>query len=648
MKNLVKVFSILLIALFAFSLVSCNKENEEPKKEDPIQLSSPVVSIDETGLASWEVIQNASGYVVKVNNVEREQSGVNYQLNDGEAIMVKAKGDGTNYSDSEYSSSKTYTAPAPLKHFVSFMADGELVSKVEFTEGDASVTEPQVPAKDLHTGAWDSYTLGTQDITVNAIYTQVKLAAPIISLEGAKVSWDEVSNATSYDVLNGETLVANVTECEYTFTATGNYEVTVIAKGSIEASAKSNKVDVKVTEKLNAPSVSVNDEGLASWTAISNAEGYGYSINGGTQVATLQTSVQLADGDSIVVVAFGDDDLYLDSDPSTSVTYTKPVHYGLPELEEGFYMKDADVIEINDVRYLVYTTNKTKADEDNVIALRVGEYVENHGWLYGEQTILVEPNADGWDKYIGSASIVKGTFEMGGENYSWLIAYAGSTNEKLNASNIGLAVAKEINGTWVKVGTEPVIKYDTAFGTNMVGCYAPSVINYNKGSLVRIFYTYADAYGHFAKFFDADLADLDSIDGVDAYAVLDGNLQSGDAVLMFPNADMAYDSENGLFYAVKDYSPSAATTPAFANEFEICHIAEAELITTDEGNGWVSDDYKDYIDLGNGFDRCYSGAIVSDEYGHLLEGIEVVYTACKAGSDYMYTQHLESYVLELE
>jgi hypothetical protein len=58
---------------------------------------------------------------------------------------------------------KEYTA--------TFIADGKTVDEVTFTIDTDSITEPEVPVKEGNTGVWESYTLGAEDITVNAVYT---------------------------------------------------------------------------------------------------------------------------------------------------------------------------------------------------------------------------------------------------------------------------------------------------------------------------------------------------------------------------------------------------------------------------------------------------------------------------------------------
>ena len=340
-----------------------------------------------------------------------------------------------------------------------------------------------------------------------------------------------------------------------------------------------------------------------------------------------------------------------------------PVHYGLPVAEVGRYIKDADIIDDGETRILLYTTNGEVAEEDNVIATRTATYVENEGWLYGEESIALTGTVDGWDEFIGSASIVKGVFEYGDVAYSWLMAYCATPNANDTQFEIGLAVATEIGGTWVKVGDRAIIEYDErVYGTGCVGCYAPSLVNLNKESAIRIYYTYADIYGHFAKFIDINATDLDVL-YTDAaktdvnlisgsnHLPTNGNLSGGDLALMFPNADFAHDG-NGQVVMVKDYSPSAATTPAYAQKIELGYIAESELYTVALKTGWVSLRLWDMFDTPDlAFERLYSACVVADAYGYISAeaDIEVIYNVCEIAmenSDWLFTQNLLSFVYE--
>ena len=95
----------------------------------------------------------------------------------------------------------------------------------------------------------------------------------------------------------------------------------------IGVAACGDEDDTKETDTLQqlaTPVVSISQEGLASWTAVINANGYVYKINDGTETSTDQTSVQLTNGQTITVKASGDNINFLDSAYSAPKTYTAP------------------------------------------------------------------------------------------------------------------------------------------------------------------------------------------------------------------------------------------------------------------------------------------------------------------------------------
>ena len=123
MKNLFKLFIFVLLGL---ALVACDTNNTDTKDDsgkDPatdtveteptpeaVQLSKPVVTVDETGLATWEAVENAVSYAFKVNDGAEVVTSVrNYRLTEGDSIVVKAKGNGVTFVDSEYSDAVTYS-----------------------------------------------------------------------------------------------------------------------------------------------------------------------------------------------------------------------------------------------------------------------------------------------------------------------------------------------------------------------------------------------------------------------------------------------------------------------------------------------------------------------------------------------------------
>ena len=65
-----------------------------------------------------------------------------------------------------------YMPASTAVYYVTFVADGETVSKVPFVYGMKEIKEPDVPEKRGYTGEWSDYSLIPCDITVNAVYTK--------------------------------------------------------------------------------------------------------------------------------------------------------------------------------------------------------------------------------------------------------------------------------------------------------------------------------------------------------------------------------------------------------------------------------------------------------------------------------------------
>ena len=73
--------------------------------------------------------------------------------------------------------------------------------------------------------------------------------------------------------------------------------------------------------QLATPKVSIDEDGLATWGKVKNADGYAYKINDGKVKYTDECEVQLELGDSIVVKAISDEDDYEDSEYSKAKIY---------------------------------------------------------------------------------------------------------------------------------------------------------------------------------------------------------------------------------------------------------------------------------------------------------------------------------------
>ncbi|MDE6059767.1 MAG: hypothetical protein K2G44_07000 [Clostridia bacterium] len=110
------VLGLVLSICAGICLVACGGTNgggNDGEETEPVALTAPAVTIDAYGKASWSEAEHASGYAFKIDDgAEQTATALTVQLTDGQSVAVKAKGDGVNYADSNFSAAKTYRAPA--------------------------------------------------------------------------------------------------------------------------------------------------------------------------------------------------------------------------------------------------------------------------------------------------------------------------------------------------------------------------------------------------------------------------------------------------------------------------------------------------------------------------------------------------------
>lgn len=247
-----------------------------PSKPQVEKLSTPTIALAGNTVI-WNADPKADRFEISLDgNLSYVENTVTSKvLTNGQTMKIRAIGNGTTYSTSEWSNSVTYT----------------------------NNSEEQ--------GA-------------------TKLNTPIVSVsQSGLASWQLIGNAASYayKIDNGNEIVINANSVQLS----NGQSITVKAIGdgtnytdsdwSISA-AYTQSDNPPVPVKLSTPVVSISKNGLASWQTVSGASGYVYKINGGAAQSTSTLSIQLSEGQSITVKAVGDGVRYLDSDYSTSKTYT--------------------------------------------------------------------------------------------------------------------------------------------------------------------------------------------------------------------------------------------------------------------------------------------------------------------------------------
>ncbi len=220
-----------IVLIFTLFLTLCLASCGSNKDNDPVALEAPVISLS-GNIVSWEVVTNATGYIVNVDgNDKPQQTETSYTLT-GESVgnhnvNVVAVGNNTDYLNSVASNTVTYTV------------------------------------------------------------SPAKLTKPTIQLSGNVVSWTAVPNASAYIVtVNGSAQPEQAT-VSYTITnkTAGDYVVTVVAKGNgtnYTNSDSSNSVTYTVeAQELTATTLYVvGDSTLCGFSDKYYLPRYGY----GTQL----------------------------------------------------------------------------------------------------------------------------------------------------------------------------------------------------------------------------------------------------------------------------------------------------------------------------------------------------------------------------
>lgn len=172
--------------------------------------------------------------------------------------------------------------------------------------------------------AYDLYKNNVDWKKYNIIAKADILDTPVVQISKSGIAQWVCANAVSYKyLLDG--VEYETTETAVQLTAGQVIQVKGIGDGTYfvdsEYSApqayEPNKI---VAEKLEPPALQISRTGMARWLQI-NATGYEYSIDDGAPVATIATSIQLSENQSIRVRALGDGLYFATSDYSETKVY---------------------------------------------------------------------------------------------------------------------------------------------------------------------------------------------------------------------------------------------------------------------------------------------------------------------------------------
>ena len=161
---------------------------------------------------------------------------------------------------------KDETYKAKYSCTATFAADGEVVETIPFTSGDTQLENvPDVPPKTGYEGKWEDYTLGSNNITVNAQYTAIEYKAKFVS--------DGVTVAEIPYTVNTQSITAPAVPAKAGYE--GKWEDYALAIGGITVNAK-----YTVISALSVPASgqTVNYRNKVKMTAAANDIPDGYHV----------------------------------------------------------------------------------------------------------------------------------------------------------------------------------------------------------------------------------------------------------------------------------------------------------------------------------------------------------------------------------
>ncbi len=313
--------------------------------------------------------------------------------------------------------------------------------------------------------------------------------------------------------------------------------------------------------------------------------------------------------------------------------------------KKGIYNYCPTIMQTDDnTRYIYYCTNKESYNVTDYIGCRKATKGEDGSWSWGEEMIVLSPTAGTWDaRHVCDPSIVGGEFKYNGNTYSYLLAYLGCTSNNSQDNKLGFAVANSPEGPFVKVGDAPFIDFvrDNTTDVFQWGVGQASLVNMDKKSNIKLFYTRGDKDGTRTIVEDWDLSDLSSPQKKSSVKLSEFGLKNlngeGDII---NNASFVYDSEAKRFYAVSDCHPNPSSVPDYiSSHFRITYFNEPST--------YASFTWKSLKTVGaseTGFARNHNTGILRDTYGQLPNGyISVFYTVSVEGNDSLWSYRIYDY-----
>lgn len=342
---------------------------------------------------------------------------------------------------------------------------------------------------------------------------------------------------------------------------------------------------------------------------------------------------------------------------------------------DGIYNYCPSAFVEDGVIHMYYCTNTKPRDVVDSIGYR---YSTDGGKTYSEESIVLEHTKGwkgGWDNvHTCDPDVIKGHFLLDGEEYFYLMAYLGCDTGNCQENEVGIAVAREPGGPFVKVtALNPIVPYerDRRDGVNDLfqwGTGQPSLVSIDKQGQVMIIYTKGTGLKTSLFCEKWDLSDLNNAHRLQYYNYEEitntGVIGRDNRQATLNNADFVYDPVSGVMYL------AAEGAPTYIEGVDVPGKPEAIISTTvrvmkfsqkcapDKLNEFFRQNityrWKLMYLLGmeeTGYPRNHNAGILSDPYGWLpVQGeITLLYSTSEVNrpSDSLWTYRVHSTVIPI-
>lgn len=321
------------------------------------------------------------------------------------------------------------------------------------------------------------------------------------------------------------------------------------------------------------------------------------------------------------------------------------------DINQNFYNYCPSIlIENNNTMHIWYCSNEKSGNVTDYVAYRKGTLYGDGKWTFSDKKLVLSPGSDGeWDaRHVCDPSVVKGQFKYENTQYNYLMSYLGCYTSNVTCNEVGIAVAKNPEGPWVKVkNINPIANYYNSSmdfgsdGNKYWGYGQPSLINVDKKGTILLFYTKGVKSGTFTYAEKWDLSDMSN-----PIKLNERKLDDNGEIKVFNNADFAYDPVSKRIYTIKE--DHGTGNQWYPNNGGVDWISGSNTVyytsmnTSDEQPGdslFKNHSWSKVATINKeltGFDRVHNSGIVTDEYGWIIDysNIPVVYTMSKLKTDF--------------